>query len=139
LKFPATENLIKSEISDIIYIESERGNKSLPLLINQYYATNKLYQNSGKNKRRKKIMKLTEKSQGVFDYIKANGGKVSIDELATALDRTTRSVNANVTDLTKKGLVVREKVAGEGEDAKDITYAVITPAGAEFVPSEDAE
>jgi uncharacterized membrane protein len=138
LKFPATENLIKSEISDIIYIESERGNKSLPLLINQYYATNKLYQNSGK-KQGEKTMKLTEKSQGVFDYIKANGGKVSIDELATALDRTTRSVNANVTDLTKKGLVVREKVAGEGEDAKDITYAVITPAGAEFVPSEDAE
>ena len=135
MKFPATENLIKSEISDIIYIESERGNKSLPLLINQYYATNKLYQNSGK----KQGEKNTEKSQGVFDYIKANGGKVSIDELATALDRTTRSVNANVTDLTKKGLVVREKVAGEGEDAKDITYAVITPAGAEFVPSEDAE
>ena len=84
-------------------------------------------------------MKLTEKSQGVFDYIKANGGKVSIDELATALERTTRSVNANVTDLTKKGLVTREKVAGEGEDAKDITYAVITPAGAEFVPSDDDE
>ena len=45
-------------------------------------------------------MKLTAKSNEVFEYIKANGGKVSIDELATALDRTTRSVNANVTDLT---------------------------------------
>ena len=84
-------------------------------------------------------MKLTEKSQGVFDYIKANGGKVSIDELAAALGRTTRSVGANVTDLSKKGLVVREKVAAEDEDAKDITYAVITPAGAEFVPSDDEE
>jgi predicted transcriptional regulator len=84
-------------------------------------------------------MKLTEKSAQVFDYIKNNGGKVSIDELATALERTSRSISANVTDLTKKGLVAREKVAGEGEDAKDITYAVITPAGAEFVPTEDAE
>jgi predicted transcriptional regulator len=84
-------------------------------------------------------MKLTEKSAQVFDYIKNNGGKVSIDELATALERTSRSISANVTDLTKKGLVVREKVAGEGEDAKDITYAVITPEGAEFVPTEDAE
>jgi predicted transcriptional regulator len=84
-------------------------------------------------------MKLTEKSAQVFDYIKNNGGKVSIDELATALERTSRSISANVTDLTKKGLVVREKVAGEGEDAKDITYAVLTPAGAEFVPTEDAE
>ena len=84
-------------------------------------------------------MKLTEKSQSVFDYIKANGGKVSIDELAAALGRTTRSVGANVTDLANKELVVREKVAGEGEDAKDITYAVLTPAGAEFVPSDDEE
>ena len=84
-------------------------------------------------------MKLTEKSQEVFDYIKANGGKVSIDELATACGRTTRSVGANVTDLSKKALVVREKVAGEGEDAKDITYAVLTEAGKTFVPSEDAE
>ena len=84
-------------------------------------------------------MKLTEKSQSVFDYIKENGGRVSIDELCTALDRAPRSVSANVTDLTKKGLVTREKVAGEGEDAKDITYVVMTPAGAEFVPSDDEE
>lgn len=84
-------------------------------------------------------MKLTEKSAAVLNYIKENGGKVSIDELAKALDRTSRSISANVTDLQKKELVVREKVAGEGEDAKDITYAVLTPAGAEFVPTEDAE
>lgn len=84
-------------------------------------------------------MKLTVKSNEVFEYIKANGGKVSIDELATALDRTARSVGANVTDLSKKGLVIREKVAAEDEDAKDITYAVLTPAGAEFVPSDDEE
>lgn len=84
-------------------------------------------------------MKLTEKSQSVFDYIKANGGKVTIDELCTALDRAARSVNANVTDLSKKGLVTREKVAGEGEDAKEITYAVITEEGKTFVPSEDEE
>jgi predicted transcriptional regulator len=86
-----------------------------------------------------KIMKLTEKSTAVLDYVKANGGKVSIDELATALDRTTRSIGANVTDLTKKALAVREKVAGEGEDAKDITYVVLTEAGMNFVPTEDAE
>jgi uncharacterized membrane protein len=84
-------------------------------------------------------MKLTEKSATTFNYVKENGGKVSIDELAAALGRPIRSISANVTDLTKKGLVTREKVAGEGEDAKDITYVVLTPAGAEFVPTEDAE
>lgn len=82
-------------------------------------------------------MKLTEKSQGVFDYIKANGGRVTIDELCSALDRAPRSINANVTDLSKKGLVTREKVAGDGEDAKEITYAVLTPEGAFFAPSDE--
>ena len=84
-------------------------------------------------------MKLTEKSQEVFDYIKGNGGKVTIEEICNATERAARSINANVTDLVKKGLVVREKVAGDGEEAKDITYAVITDAGKEFVPSDDAE
>ena len=84
-------------------------------------------------------MKLTAKSQEVLDYVKNNGGKVSIEELASALDRATRSIGANVTDLTKKGLAVREKVAGDGEDAKEITYVVLTADGAAFVPAEDEE
>jgi predicted transcriptional regulator len=86
-------------------------------------------------------MKLTEKSMEVLNYVKENGGRVSIEELATGLNRTTRSVNANVTDLCseKKGLAVREKVTPEGEDAKPITYVVLTEAGQTFVPSDDAE
>ena len=51
-------------------------------------------------------MKLTEKSNEVFEYVKNNGGKVSIPELADALGRSERSVGANVTDLTKKGLAL---------------------------------
>ena len=82
-------------------------------------------------------MKLTEKSMEVFNYIKENGGRVSVEELANGLGRTARSVNANVTDLAKKELAVRDKVKGEGEDAKDITYVVLTDAGLAFVPSED--
>lgn len=84
-------------------------------------------------------MKLTEKSQSVFDYIKENGGKITIEELCSALDRPARSVNANVTDLSKKGLVTREKVVSDGEDGKEITYAVLTEEGKTFVPSEDEE
>ncbi len=82
-------------------------------------------------------MKLTEKSNEVFEYVKSNGGKITVDELCAALNRAPRSVNANITDLKNKGLVVREKVAGEGEDAKEITYVVMTEEGNAFVPSED--
>ena len=83
-------------------------------------------------------MKLTEKSAQVFEYVKNNGGRVSIPELADALDRTERSIGANVTDLTKKELAVREKVEVEGAE-KPVTYVVLTDTGMNFVPSEDEE
>ena len=82
-------------------------------------------------------MKLTEKANEVYSYVKENGGRVSIDELCKVLGRGSRSVGANVTDLFKKGLVVRDKIAGEGEDEKDITYVVLTEEGKTFVPSDD--
>lgn len=83
-------------------------------------------------------MKLTEKSQIVFEYLKNNGGKVSIEELANATGRSARSVGANVLDLTKKGFVVREKEEVEGAE-KPVAYAILTDAGKTFVPSDDAE
>jgi uncharacterized membrane protein len=83
-------------------------------------------------------MKLTEKSNEVFEYVKTNGGKVSIAELAEALGRSERSVGANVTDLTKKELAAREKVEVEGME-KPVTYVVLSDAGMAWVPTEDAE
>lgn len=83
-------------------------------------------------------MKLTEKSQTIFEYLKNNGGRVSIDELANATGRSARSVGANVLDLQKKKLVVREKEEVEGAD-KPVTYVVLTDEGRNFVPSDDAE
>lgn len=83
-------------------------------------------------------MKLTEKSKEVFEYVKANGARVSVEEICKAVDRASRSVNANVNDLAKKGLVEREKVEVEGAD-KPITYVVLTAEGKAFVPSEDEE
>ena len=83
-------------------------------------------------------MKLTEKSQTVFEYLKANGGRVSIEELANATGRSARSVGANVLDLQKKKLVVREKEEVEGAD-KPVAYAVLTDEGRNFVPSDDEE
>lgn len=83
-------------------------------------------------------MQLTAKSNEVFEYLKNNGGKVSIEELANATGRSARSVSANVLDLTKKGLVVREKEEVEGAE-KPVAYAILTDAGKTFVPSDDAE
>ena len=83
-------------------------------------------------------MKLTDKSMEVFEYVKGNGGRVSIPELASALGRSERSVGANVTDLTKKDIAVREKVEVEGAE-KPITYVVLTEFGKTFVPSDDEE
>jgi DNA-binding MarR family transcriptional regulator len=84
-------------------------------------------------------MKLTEKSAEVFNYVNGNGGRVSLEELCEATGRTTRSVSANVNDLVKKGLAVREKVAGQGEDAKEITFVVKTPDADAILAAPDEE
>lgn len=83
-------------------------------------------------------MKLTTKSSEVFEYVKANGARVSVEEICKAVDRAPRSVHANVNDLVRKGLVEREKVEVEGAD-KPIVYVVLTAEGKAFVPSEDEE
>ena len=85
-------------------------------------------------------MKLTEKSNEVYTYVKENGGKVSVDELCEALGRAPRSINANVTDLCseKKGLAMRVKEEVEGAE-KPITYVVLTEAGMNLDPDADAE
>lgn len=70
------------------------------------------------------MAKLPEKSGAVYEYVVNNGGRVSIDELAEALGVGTRSVGGSVTSLTKKGLVLRDKV--KGDDDKDITYVCLT-------------
>lgn len=84
-------------------------------------------------------MKLTAKSAEIFELVKNAGGRASVDELVEATGRTARSVNANVTDLCKKDLAVRDKLAVVGEDEKDITYVVLTDEGMSFVPSDDEE
>ena len=79
-------------------------------------------------------MKLTEMSSEVFNYVKDNGGKVSIEELVNVTGRKPRSVGANVTDLKKKNLVERVK---EKVEDREVTYVVLTEEGQTFVPTED--
>lgn len=80
-------------------------------------------------------IKLTKMSKEVFNYVKGNGGKVSIDELTNATGRNSRSVGANVTDLKKKGLA--DRVKEKGADDKEVTYVQLTDEGMAFVPAED--
>nr|DAJ63475.1 MAG TPA: multiple antibiotic resistance protein MarR/DNA family protein, HTH motif.67A [Caudoviricetes sp.]DAV40432.1 MAG TPA: multiple antibiotic resistance protein MarR/DNA family protein, HTH motif.67A [Caudoviricetes sp.] len=75
-------------------------------------------------------IKLTEKSAEVFNYVRENG-KASIPEIAAAVQRAPRSVSANVTDLAKKGLVVRVKEAVEGEEG-EVTFVQLTTDGVAF-------
>ena len=85
-------------------------------------------------------MKLTEKTNEIYSYVKENGGRVSMEELVAVTGRTSRSIGANVLDLQKKGFAVREKVAGEADaegKPTTITYVVLTDEGKAFVPSED--
>lgn len=83
-------------------------------------------------------MKVTEKSLEVLNYAKENG-KVSVEEICNATARNSRSVNATINDLVKKGLAIREKEEVEGQE-KPVTYVVLTDEGKAFDPaSADAE
>ena len=85
-------------------------------------------------------MKLTTMSNEVLNFVKDNGGRIDIEEIITALDRSARSIGANVTDLKNKGLAVREKeTVGEGENAHTVTYVALTHEGMTFVPEEDED
>ena len=81
-------------------------------------------------------MKLADKTLQVFTYVKENGGRISVAEMVEALDRNARSINASVTDLSKKELAVRDKVK-EGD--ADVTYVQLTDAGSAFVQPTEAE
>ena len=90
-------------------------------------------------------MKLTEKQTAVFNYLKENGGRVSMDELCGALGTDAKHLNPVVTTLgvkgeRAKGLVDYEKIAVEGIE-KPVKYVFLTEAGQSFVPGadEDAE
>lgn len=75
-------------------------------------------------------IKLTEMSAAALNAVKAAGGRMSMSALAEAVGRTEKSVGANVTDLKRKGLAVREPVDEGGE--KPVTYVVLTDDGVAF-------
>jgi DNA-binding MarR family transcriptional regulator len=85
-------------------------------------------------------IKLTEKQAAVFTYIRDNGGRVSMDELCSALNTDAKHLNPVVTTLgvkgeRAKGLVDYEKVEVEGAE-KPVKYVFLTEAGRAFTIAE---
>lgn len=73
------------------------------------------------------MIKLTPKSMEVFEYVKEHDDCLVAD-IAEALGRTSASVNANINNLVKVNLVMRNKIEVEGEK-KLTTKILLTEAG----------
>ena len=80
-------------------------------------------------------MKVTEKSLTVLNYVKENGNAISMKELSLALNRTERSVQANVSDLVRKGLAKRRAVPKKDDKWHHDTYVVLTEDGLNYTPT----
>lgn len=79
--------------------------------------------------------KMTANELAVFEFLKANGGRATIDEVAEALGKTTRQISPNVNAFAKEGLAFRDKVEVEGAD-KPVTYVQLTDEGMAFTQAE---
>ena len=90
------------------------------------------------------MIKLTEKQTAVFNYLRDNGGRVTMDELCSALETDAKHLNPVITTLgckgeRAKGLVDYEKIEVEGAE-KPVKYVVLTEAGMAYDPTAvDAE
>lgn len=82
------------------------------------------------------VVKLTEKTLAVYEYIKANGGSAKTTDIKEALGlEKIAQVTGCVTSLTKKGLATRED-GGTTEDGKKISIVTLTDAGLNFIQPE---
>ena len=90
------------------------------------------------------MIKLTEKQTAVFNYLRDNGGRVTMDELCSALETDAKHLNPVITTLgckgeRAKGLVDYEKIEVEGAE-KPVKYVFLTEAGMAYDPTAvDAE
>lgn len=89
---------------------------------------------------------MTENSRRVFDYLKANHGKLmTAQDIAAALDVSINTVTGSVNGLARAtkhpAYAVRTEVevdAGEGKTAK-VKYISLTDAGLAFDPDAAEE
>lgn len=88
-------------------------------------------------------MALSENSRKIFDYVKANDGTKTANDIAEATGLSSRSVNGSITSaFQKKGLMERVLAEMELPDGthKQVNLIKLTPAGLAFDPdAPDAE
>jgi SOS-response transcriptional repressor LexA len=84
-------------------------------------------------------MKLTEKTQKVYDFIKENGGSVTTEAIRVGLGlEKINAVTGCINALVRHEFVERED-GGKTEDGHKITIVNLTEAGKNYVPSDDEE
>lgn len=84
-------------------------------------------------------MKLTEKTQKVYDFIKENGGSVTTEAIRVGLGlEKINAVTGCINALARHKFVERED-GGKTEDGHKITIVNLTEAGKNYVPSDDEE
>lgn len=85
------------------------------------------------------MVKLTEKTQEAFDFIKNHGGSCKTSEIKEGLGlEKIASVTARVNSLVKKGLATTTD-GGKTEDGHKITIVTLTEEGANYVPPVDED
>ena len=60
-----------------------------------------------------------------------------VKEVRDRIDKTEKQIGGVRLGLVKKELITYEKVAGAGEDGKDLAYFVLTDKGANYESIED--
>ncbi len=84
-------------------------------------------------------MRLKEKTQEAFDFIKNHGGSCTTAEIKDGLGlEKIASVTGRVNSLVKNELATTED-GGKTEDGKKITIVTLTEKGQNYVPSDDEE
>lgn len=74
---------------------------------------------------------LTEKSLGVFNFLKSVEGDITLEQVASSLGVPANSANGTIVALQKKGFVERVEAGSEivNGKAKIVKYIKVTPAG----------
>lgn len=85
-------------------------------------------------------MAMKEASKTVFNFLKdCDGDNVTLHDIATSLNISSKSVNGCLVGMQKKNLIVREETTIMNDDGKEVVvkYIRLTDEGRTFDPDAD--